>query len=88
VVRRRAAEVGVVPDVPARSFTPHVTVVRSRSRRRLTQGALVGAREVTAMAPDQTVSVSSVRVFSSSLGRFGPTYTEIAEVPLMGGHTP
>lgn len=82
-----ASEVGLMPVASAGRFVPHVTLVRARSGRELSQGALTAARRVLDVTPNQVVSVSSVRVFASSLGRVGPTYRELAKIPLAGART-
>ncbi len=87
LVRTRAEESGLVPKVRRQRFAPHVTLVRSRGRRSVSEVALSSARELLDSSPDRTMSVSFVRVFSSSLGRVGPTYTEIATVPFLGTPT-
>ena len=83
LVRSHASE-GILLVEPVRPFVPHVTLVRSHRRQGVSEAALSAAGRVLDAATDPSVSVSSVRVFSSSLGRVGPTYTEVAEVPLLG----
>ncbi len=83
-VSDRALDLGMLADAPGRPFSPHVTLVRARTARRLSHHALSAAQQLVRAASETSVSVPSVRVFSSSIGRVGPTYTLVAEVPLNG----
>lgn len=83
-VRACARELGLAPVDAASRFVPHVTLVRSRRGRPIAQGALNTARCLLESRSDQSVSVSSVRVISSSMGSTGPRYREVANVPLLG----
>jgi len=83
-VRGCASDSGMLQDSPVRRFVPHVTLVRTRKGRRLADEALSTARGEVERSQGQIVSVPSIKVFSSSLGRSGPTYKEIATVPLLG----
>jgi RNA 2',3'-cyclic 3'-phosphodiesterase len=75
-----------------RQYTPHVTLARFRVPRRVPEPALDAANAVIdAVAPacggpadvsPAIVSVPRVTLMSSRLSRYGPTYEEVASVPL------
>jgi 2'-5' RNA ligase len=65
-------------------FTPHVTLVRARSRRAAPVEALDAARTVLLASKDEdrSVSVRSVTLYSSTLGRGGPEYLALGRASL------
>jgi RNA 2',3'-cyclic 3'-phosphodiesterase len=79
-------------EAEKRAYTPHVTLVRFRLPRRVPADALDAANAVLdAVAPScggpggpspAIVSVRCVTLMSSRLGRLGPTYAEVASIPL------
>jgi 2'-5' RNA ligase len=73
-----------VPEDTRRPFAPHVTLARVRGRRPILSSALAGADQVIASSgvAQTAVSVSRVSLFSSVLGRGGPTYDTLANVPI------
>jgi len=76
---------GSEPD--NRPLRPHVTLVRTRSHRRVHPDALAEAAALVQAAgkePDGVVSVHSVTLFSSTLRPAGPEYREIAVAELTG----
>ncbi|HEY3318693.1 MAG TPA: RNA 2',3'-cyclic phosphodiesterase [Coriobacteriia bacterium] len=85
-----AEAIGLEPE--KRPYTPHVTLVRFRVPRRVPEGAVAAANAVldaiapscgTAGGPSPLfVSVRHVTLMSSRLSRRGPTYEEVASVPL------
>ena len=86
-----ADAIGLDPE--PRPFTPHVTLVRFRVPRRPPDDALLAANAVLdraaascgASAPSPLfVSVTCATLMSSQLSRTGPTYEEVASVPLGG----
>jgi RNA 2',3'-cyclic 3'-phosphodiesterase len=83
---------GVEPD--HRAYSPHVTLVRARAPRRAPLGALTAATDLLSAAsfapegpgkdPDGFLSVRSITLYASTLGRGGPQYERLGEVPLGG----
>lgn len=76
---------GVEPDL--RGYSPHVTLVRARSPRRAPLDALDAAAKVLegpGKDPDGFLSVRSTTLYASTLGRGGPHYERLGEVPLGG----
>jgi len=74
---------GLAPET--RPFTPHLTLVRARSPRPVPEAALDAARATLAFAGKERVafaSVPSLTLFASTLGRAGPVYEIVGEVPL------
>ena len=66
-------------------FRPHVTLVRARRPHVLAADAVDAAETLLADAgkdPDRIVSGRSLTLYSSTLGRGGPTYERIGEVML------
>jgi 2'-5' RNA ligase len=81
-----AGPFGVEAD--ARAYTPHITVVRARRPHRIDAAALDAADTLVARAgkgPDGYVSVSSLTLYASTLGRGGPFYRVITDLPFGGG---
>lgn len=75
--------VGLAPET--RPFTPHLTLVRARSPRPVPEAALDAARAALPPAGKDQVGFASVRsltLFASTLGREGPVYEIVGEVPL------
>lgn len=73
------------PSGPARTYRPHVTMVRARRPRPVPERALEAASKIVYDAgkvPDGIVSVRSVTLFSSTLSATGPEYREIATLAL------
>ncbi len=71
----------------ARSFRPHVTLVRARRPRVASSPALDAASAVLhdpARAGARAMSVPSVTLFASTLGPAGPMYRELGVIPLSG----
>ncbi len=73
-----------IAEPDTRHFNPHITVVRARSRRVAPAAALDAAQSVLLAGKDadRTVSVRSVTLYSSTLGRSGPEYEEMGAVRL------
>ena len=70
-----------------RRFHAHVTLARARGARPACSGAVAAAAAVLSNAGKETdgvVSVRSVTVFSSTLGRCGPAYEPLAVLELGG----
>lgn len=65
-----------------RPFSAHVTLGRVRSPRRREQ--LIERLRSAAWRPPPAWQVDAVRLYESVLGSAGPTYTILAEVPLLG----
>lgn len=66
-------------------FRPHVTLVRARKPHALASRAVDAAEALLADAgkdPERIVSVRSLTLYSSTLGRGGPTYERMGEVTL------
>jgi 2'-5' RNA ligase len=78
---RAALQVGAEPE--ERAFKPHVTLVRARTPRRISPEAL-DEGNLLLRHLETGVSVTAATVFSSTLGRSGPTYTALATCPLAG----
>lgn len=73
------------PSGPARTYRPHVTLVRARRPRPVPERALDAASKIVHDAgkvPDGIVSVRSVTLFSSTLTATGPEYLEMATLAL------
>jgi 2'-5' RNA ligase len=71
-----------------RPFRPHVTLARARRPRRVHDGAITAAEATLSAAgreTDRIVSVRSVTVFSSTLGKSGPAYEPLAVLALGEG---
>jgi 2'-5' RNA ligase len=68
----------------SKPFTPHATLCRARRPRPIDPPALAAlSRSFSAAPPSgRTVSVLGVTLFSSVLGRSGPTYESLGTVPL------
>ena len=76
---------GAWPD--RRGYSPHVTLVRSRSARRAPHDALTAASHVLegpGKDPEGFLSVHSTTLYASTLGPGGPHYERLGEVPLDG----
>lgn len=73
---RACLEFGVPAD--ERAFKPHATLVRARRERALAEAALEAARASLADAPD-SMSVRSVRLYSSRLTAGAPVYEALQE---------
>lgn len=78
-------------DIPEddRRFVPHVTLVRARKPRPVPEDAFDAASSELALTqaascPAEFVSVTSLTLYSSTLGPSGPTYEPLASIPLLG----
>jgi RNA 2',3'-cyclic 3'-phosphodiesterase len=70
-----------------RAFRPHVTLVRARRPRAVPGEALAAAQSALAASSKRAVgfpSVPRLTLFASTLGRHGPRYESIGEIPLLG----
>lgn len=75
-----AARFGV--PVSERAFAPHVTLARARRPRRAGEDAIGAANSRLAPVQDRVgpMSVPSLTLYSSTLGREGPTYAALADI--------
>lgn len=72
------AELGFVPE--ERPFRPHLTVARVKDNRAAFAGESAAKRHRDGLFGSQLVD--SIKLKRSILGRFGPTYTDVAKVDL------
>lgn len=78
------AALGLQPE--SRAFSPHVTLVRARSPRAAPSPALdaANARLASGPASVREMSVRSLTLYSSTLGRSGPDYRVLGRVHVGG----
>ncbi len=67
---------------PARRYRPHVTLCRARKDGPIRPEALSAADTVFLTSSDVRMSVPCVTLYSSVLSGHGPTYEEVARIPL------
>jgi len=74
----------VVSAGPRHRYTPHITLCRARSPRRVTAGSIDAAERVLHRADDRalTMSVRSFTLYQSTLTPRGPRYDALATIPL------
>lgn len=73
------------PPARHRDFTTHVTLCRTRERRRVSAETLTAAASrLRSQGDSVNVSVVAVTLFTSTLTRRGPIYEQYAVIPLAG----
>lgn len=78
---RAALRFGVAPE--ERSFKPHVTLVRARRPRHISEDALTAAEQALSASP-VSMSVPAVTFLSSRTTPRGPIYTQLRSFELLG----
>ena len=73
------------PPARRRGFTTHVTLCRTRERRRISAEAIdAAASQLRSQGDSASVSVAAVTLFTSTLTKRGPIYDQYAVIPLAG----
>ncbi|HHJ98878.1 MAG TPA: hypothetical protein ENN10_02890 [Actinobacteria bacterium] len=68
-----------------RGFATHVTLCRTRERRRISTEAIdAAASQLRSQGDSTSVSVAAVTLFTSTLTKRGPIYDQYAVIPLTG----